>query len=79
MINTPAAACGNKQRCVPETLMLVRAWLIFRPSAKAFQPSLPIVRQPACRHLDWQFLTAGLCRGASIDGKVHDQHISSCV
>eukprot|EP00965_Chrysotila_dentata_P016722 554723-Pleurochrysis_carterae.AAC.1 len=59
--------------------MLVRAWLIFRPSASAFQPSTPMLRHPACTQLDWKLFTAGLCRGASTEGQAHDQYIGSWV
>eukprot|EP00965_Chrysotila_dentata_P165508 5465687-Pleurochrysis_carterae.AAC.1 len=68
-----------KQRCLPERVMLVRVWLVFRTSASALHPSTLMPTHPACKQLDWQSFTANLCRGASNDGQAHDQHIGNCV
>eukprot|EP00965_Chrysotila_dentata_P162257 5358197-Pleurochrysis_carterae.AAC.1 len=38
--------------------MLVRAWLIFRPSASALQASSPMPSQPACTQLKKQLFIA---------------------
>jgi len=55
---------SSKTRTLPDKFMLVRGWLIMRPSASAVTPSVPMPSQSTNRQLDQRRHSAGNTGGA---------------